>query len=370
MRAEQVTAGQTPRYDGRCRDRTDTPDDRPFVVRFKTPRTGQVVVDDLVRGRVVFENSELDDLVMLRADGSPTYHFGVIVDDHDMEITHVIRGDDHLNNTPRQINMLDALGWPHPDYAHLPMILGPDGSRMSKRHGAVNVLEYREQGYLPAAMLNYLVRLGWSHGDQEIFSVPEMIELFDLADINPSASRFDAEKLRWMNQQYIIHSPAAELVDGLREQLEREGLDIGNGPALEAVIELYRERAATLQEMAQSCWYLFRDFDAPDPKAAKKHLRPVIAGPLTDLRDRLSRLDDWSHAKIHDAIQAAADGAGLGFGKLGQPLRVALTGGAVSPPIDLTAELVGRQRSLARIDAALALIEQRRQAAEGPPEVS
>ncbi|MDJ0927059.1 MAG: glutamate--tRNA ligase [Gammaproteobacteria bacterium] len=364
MRAQQVAAGQNPKYDGRCRNRRDIPAGVQPVLRFRTPQAGKIVVDDLVRGRVVIENRELDDLVIVRADGNPTYHFSVVVDDHDMDITHVIRGDDHLKNTPRQINMIKALGWTRPEYAHLPMILGEDGSRLSKRHGAVNVLDYRDQGYLPAAVLNYLVRLGWSHGDQELFSQEEMIELFDLADVNASASRFDSAKLSWLNQQHIMRTPVDELVPLLQEQLAIEGLDPDGGPALEIVIEAYRERATTMQELAQSCWYLFRDFDDFDPTAAKKHLRPVVGEALADLRDRLALLQRWTAAEVHDAIDGAATNAELSFGKLGQPLRVALTGGSVSPPIDTTAALVGRERGLVRLDLALAFIA-RRQAAAG-----
>ena len=329
------------------------------VVRFKTPLDGTVVVDDLVRGRVSFENSLLDDLIILRADGTPTYHFGVVVDDSDMGITHVIRGDDHLNNTPRHINIIEALGLERPVYAHLPMILGADGARLSKRHGAVNVLEYREQGYLPEALLNYLVRLGWSYGDQEVFSRDEMIRLFEIEDVNPSASRFNPEKLTWINQQYIMAADVDKIAALLTEQFSKIGVDYSEGPQLEAVVSAYRERAATLEEMAESAWYLFRDIEELDPKAAKKHLRPAVREKLQKLRDRFAGLDPWSAGGIHATIQAVAQESGLGFGKLGQPLRVAVTGGSVSPPIDVTVELVGKNRSLKRIDDALKYIDQR-----------
>lgn len=362
-RARQMAEGRNPGYDGRCRERTEPRAGVEPVLRFRMPDTGETVVDDLVRGRVVFDNAEIDDLVILRSDGSPTYHFSVVVDDAEMGISHVIRGDDHLGNTPKQIHMLRALDLPVPAYAHLPMILGEDGSRLSKRHGAVNVLEYREQGYLPDALLNYLVRLGWSHGDQEIFSRDEMIELFDLADVNASASRFDNEKLRWLNQQYIQAGDASELAPLLAGFLVAEGLDPDAGPELADVVAAYRERAVTLRELAESCWYLFRDFESPDPAAAKKHLRPVVQQPMQDLRDRFEALPEWNREALHEAIQQSADAFGLGFGKLGQPLRVALTGGGVSPPIDVTAELVGRGRSLARLDVALELIAERAAAA-------
>jgi len=359
LRQAQMSAGENPRYDGRCRDRTEPRDGVDPVVRFKTPREGEIEIDDAVRGHVVYANAELDDLVIMRADGSPTYHFSVVIDDADMGITHVIRGDDHLNNTPRQINLIEALGFDRPAYAHLPMILGEDGARLSKRHGAVNVLEYREQGYLPDAVLNYLVRLGWSHGDQEIFSPAEMIELFRLEDVNASASRFSPEKLSWLNQQYIIKAPAADLVPGFAAQLAAMGFDADAGPSLEAVIEGYRERAVTLRELAESSAYLFRDFAEFEPKAAKKNLRPVIRDALADVRDALAQLSTWNEAGIQEAVQAVADRRELGFGKLGQPLRVAVTGGGVSPPIDVTVALVGQPRTLERIDRALAFIDAR-----------
>ncbi|TDJ45264.1 MAG: glutamate--tRNA ligase [Gammaproteobacteria bacterium] len=364
MREAQIAAGQNPRYNRKCRDGAAPRAGISPVVRFKTPRDGEITIHDAVRGPVVYANAELDDLVIMRADGSPTYHFSVVIDDADMQITHVIRGDDHLNNTPRQINLIEALGFGRPEYAHLPMILGEDGTRLSKRHGAVNILEYREQGYLPDAVLNYLVRLGWSHGDQELFTLDEMIELFRLEDVNASASRFSSEKLAWLNQQYIIRSPAAELAPGLDAQLRAIGLDPDSGPAVADVIEGFRERATTLRELAEACGYLYRDFDAFEAKAAKKHLRPVIRDGLNDLREAFAELGGWEAAAIQATIQAVADRRELGFGKLGQPLRVAVTGGGVSPPIDVTIELVGRERSLTRIDAALAYIDARAAAAE------
>jgi glutamyl-tRNA synthetase len=363
-RAAQKAAGQNPRYDGRCRNNGQPRADIEPVIRFKTPQTGEVVIEDMVRGRVVFANEELDDLVIMRANGTPTYHFSVIVDDADMQITHVMRGDDHLNNTPRHINMIEALGFPRPVYAHLPMILGEDGARLSKRHGAVNVLDYMQQGYLPDALLNYLVRLGWAHGDQEIFSRDEMVELFDLKDVNPSASRFDPEKLAWLNQQYIMRTPANALEAGLKAQLEALGCDPHAGPPLQEVIEAYRERAATLRELAENSDYLFADFESLEPKAAKKHLRPIIKAPLRDVCEAFAELATWDRQLIQQSILTVAEKHGLGFGKLGQPLRVAVTGSSVSPPIDVTIELVGRDRALARIGVALAYIEGREAAAK------
>ncbi len=368
QRQQQVQAGEKARYDGRCRARRTPLAGVPPVVRFKNPLHGQVVVNDLVRGRVIFRNEELDDLVIARSDGTPTYNFAVIVDDADMTISHVIRGDDHLNNTPRQMNMFDALGLPPPVYAHLPMILGSDGAKLSKRHGAVDVREYREQGYLPQALLNYLVRLGWSHGDQEFFTLQEMIQLFDIAEVNASASAFNPQKLRWLNQQHIIAMPAQELGKLLAQYLVKAGLDPEAGPDPVLVAEGFRERAETLVKMAESCRYCYEDFEAIDAAAAKKHLRVVVSEPLRDVTDRLAALDAWQEERISETISACAADHGINLGKLGQPLRVAVTGGAVSPPIDVTLALVGRDRTLARLHRARAWIEERRNA-QSPTEV-
>jgi glutamyl-tRNA synthetase len=311
------------------------------------------VVHDMVRGDVSFDNASLDDLILVRSDGVPTFHFGVVVDDADMEITHVIRGDDHLTNTPRQINILQALGMPVPRYAHLPMILGADGARLSKRHGAVNVLEYRDQGYLPQAILNYLVRLGWSHGDQEVFTREEMVRLFDLDAVNPAASRLDPAKLAWLNQHYIRTGQVEEVSEALRGHMERRGMEWRAGPPLGAVVEAFRERAVTLEDMVVASAFAFGDAVALDAKSAAAHLRPAIAGVMAQLRSRLEELAVWQRESIHAVIAEVAAAAGLGFGKLGQPLRVAVTGGTVSPPIDVTLELVGRERVLLRLQAAL-----------------
>jgi glutamyl-tRNA synthetase len=359
LRKAQLKAGTRVRYDGRCRERDEPRQGVDPVIRFKNPQDGEVIVDDLVRGRVVFENAQLDDLVIARSDGSPTYNFTVIIDDYDMNITHVIRGDDHLNNTPRQINMLSALGAELPKYAHLPMILGPDGGKLSKRHGAVDIREYREQGYLPEAMLNYLVRLGWSAGDKEIFSVEEMIKLFDISDINQSASMFNPEKLLWINQQHIMSTPAKEIADQLMPFLVRAGLDPIEGPDPLHVAEAYHERAETLLHMAASARYCYEDFEAFDETSAKKHLRPVILEPLRTVRARLHSLEHWGMTQIDQVIRDVAAEYEINLGKLGQPLRVAVTGGPVSPPIDTTLWLVGRERVLARVDRAIEFVEDR-----------
>src|SRR6201992_1700719 len=257
LRAEQMARGEKPRYDGRWRDRTDVRPGVQPVVRFKNPLEGEAVVDDVVHGRVVFQNSELDDLIIARSDGTPTYNFCVVVDDMDMRITHVTRGENHLNNTPRQSNMLRALGHEPPVYAHLPMILGPDGAKLSKRHGAVSVLQYRDEGYVPEAVLNYLVRLGWSHGDQEIFSIEEMQSLFDIAGVNKSAAAFNFEKLAWLNQQHMMRALPARVAPVLRWHLEREGVQAADESKLEEIVISLRERSKTLREMAQASVFFF-----------------------------------------------------------------------------------------------------------------
>ena len=359
MRAAQMERGEKTRYDGRCRTRTEPREGVDPVVRFKNPSDGQVVVEDQVRGTVVFENEQLDDLIIARSDGTPTYNFTVIIDDFDMEITHVIRGDDHLNNTPRQMNMLAALGAEPPVYAHLPMILGPDGAKLSKRHGAVDIREYREEGYLPEAMLNYLVRLGWSHGDQEIFSIDEMTHLFDIADVNQSASAFNPEKLVWINQQHMIAMPTEELADKLMPYLVKAGLDPSEGPDPVYIAEAFHERAETLLHMAAGARYCYEDFDTYEPQAAKKHLRPVILEPMRTVRARMAELEHWGQAAISEIVKGVAEDYEINMGKLGQPLRVAATGGPVSPSIDVTLWLIGQDRTIERLDRAIEFIEER-----------
>jgi glutamyl-tRNA synthetase len=352
MRAEQSARGTKPRYDGRCRARTGPRDGVPAVVRFRQPTEGQVIVDDLVHGPTVFENSELDDLVILRSDGTPTYHFGVVVDDSDMQITHVIRGDDHLNNTPRHINLFRALGLEPPRYAHIPMIAGPDGAKLSKRHGAVDVLEYREQGYLPEALLNYLVRLGWSHGDQELFRREEMIRLFDFDAVQRSPARFDVEKLNWLNQHYIRQAPASVLAAALQERLRALGVDCPHATALEPIADAFRERAVTLREMAEKARVYVEDPIDYDPKASR-HLGSASIAVLSAARERLTALSEWTEQSTQQAVESVASAAGLGLGKVAQPIRVAVTGGTASPGIGTTLAILGRDRTLARLDRAL-----------------
>ena len=358
LRADQLARREKPRYDGRCRDGARAGPEPP-VIRFRTPRDGETVIDDLVRGRVVIRDDELDDLVIARGDGSPTYNFSVVVDDLDMAVTHVIRGDDHVNNTPRQIHILRALGGELPAYAHVSMILGRDGQRLSKRHGAVSVTSYRDEGYLPEAMLNHLARLGWSHGDQEIFSRAELVELFDIEAVNRAAASFDTEKLDWLNRHYMKESGPERLGEELGRQLAAAGLATGTGPTPAAVAEALRERAATLREMAEASVYFYREFEDFEAGAARKHLRPVVLAPLENLRAALARLPEWTAPGIAAAVENTATQAGIGLGKLGQPLRVAVTGRGVSPPFDMTLALVGRERTLARLDRALDFIRAR-----------
>jgi len=358
LRDQQMKNKQKPRYDGHCRDREVDPSE-PHVIRFRNPLEGSVVFDDMVRGRISFQNNELDDLIIRRTDGSPTYNLTVVVDDDDMGITHVVRGDDHVNNTPRQINLLKAMGKELPRYAHVPMILGDDGARLSKRHGAVNVMQYRDEGFLPEALLNYLVRLGWSYEDQEIFSVDEMVELFDVDAINRSASTFNTEKLLWINQQYIMASEPEHIARLMSVHMGRMGIDPTEGPDLVEVVSAQRERAKTLVELAHISAFYYRGFDDYNEKAAKKAFKEAAIVPLEAIKTKLAGLQEWSRESIHGAMQSVVDELEIGFGKLGMPLRLAVTGGAPSPDLDLTIYLVGKEASLRRIDQALATIQDR-----------
>ncbi|WP_336277858.1 glutamate--tRNA ligase [Cronobacter dublinensis] len=360
LREEQMEKGEKPRYDGRCRHGHEHhADDEPCVVRFANPQEGSVVFDDQIRGPIEFSNLELDDLIIRRTDGSPTYNFCVVVDDWDMEITHVIRGEDHINNTPRQINILKALGAPVPLYAHVSMINGDDGKKLSKRHGAVSVMQYRDDGYLPEALLNYLVRLGWSHGDQEIFSREEMIAHFSLDAVSKSASAFNTDKLQWLNHHYINTLAPEYVATHLQWHIEQENINTCNGPQLAELVKLLGERCKTLKEMAQTCRYFYEDFSEFDADAAKKHLRPVARQPLEVVRDKLAALTDWTAENVHHAIQATADELEVGMGKVGMPLRVAVTGAGQSPGLDVTVHAIGKSRSVERINKALAFIAER-----------
>jgi len=360
MRAEAMARGGKPKYDGRCRNRTDSEviHDHP-VIRFRNPDEGEVLIQDLIQGRVSYQNSELDDLIIARSDGSPTYNLTVVADDMDMEITHVIRGDDHLNNTPRQINIFRALGIQPPEYAHIPLILDQHGKKLSKRQGAASVLEYQEQGILPEALLNYLVRLGWSHGDQEIFSIEEMVNLFDVCDVNKAAAAINPDKLLWLNQHYLKQSSGTRLGPLLKRHLELKGISTSDGPAPEALSEVQKERVKTLEEMAEQSRYFYQDFNEFDTDAASKHLKSQVLEPFKALYAAFENLQDWSNNEIHSQIEQIAARFELKLGKIAQPLRVAVTGNAVSPSIDVTIVLIGRKRVLNRLNMAINYIQSR-----------
>jgi glutamyl-tRNA synthetase len=359
MREAQRARNEKPRYDGRWRSEPGKalpmpPSGVQPVVRFRNPLDGVVAWDDLVKGRIEFANDELDDFVIARADGTPTYNFCVVVDDRDMAITHVIRGDDHVNNTPRQINVLQALGATLPQYAHVSMILGDDGQKLSKRHGAVSVMQYDEDGYLPEAVINYLARLGWSHGDEEVFSREQFVQWFDLSHITPSAAQFNTEKLNWLNAHYIKLADDARLAGEMRKRLAAQGVTVGDHPDLARVAALYKERVATLNELADSAhpFYL-----APHPADAMRaqHLTDAALGALRELRTRLAPIDvaDWQRAALSQALKDTLAATGLKMPQVAIPLRVALLGQPQSPAIDAVLEVMGRDAVLSRLDAVL-----------------
>ena len=358
MRAEQQARKEKPRYDGRWRPapgKTLPPPPAGVdpVIRFANPQDGEVVVNDLIKGEIRFANRELDDLIIARADGTPTYNFCVVVDDMDMGISHVIRGDDHVNNTPRQINIFRALGAEPPAYAHVSMILGSDGAKLSKRHGALGVMEYRAMGFLPEALLNYLVRLGWSHGDQELFGIEEMTQLFDFDHVSSSPARFDMEKAYWVNHQYLKTAPLDKVLPEFQWHLEAIGADPENGPDLGEVVLAQRERCRTLLEMAEKSAFFFAEPGEYDEKDAAKHLDAAAADRLEALAARLAALDDWTAEAIHAEVHAVAGEFGVGLGKIAQPVRVAVAGMAVTPPIDETLRLLGAERTCERLAAAI-----------------
>ncbi len=359
MREKARLEKRKPRYDGTCRDRTEPVPGVEPVLRFKTPLDGKVVIDDLVKGKIEIDNAELDDLVICRSDGNPTYNLSVVADDIDMRITHVVRGDDHINNTPRQIHIFNALGAPLPKFAHLPMILGDDGKRMSKRHGAVSVMQYQQEGILPQALLNYLARLGWSHGDQELFSLDELKTLFSLEACQKSGSVFDNTKLLWVNQQHMAQLSGAELGDQLQLELKEMGIDTAAGPSPEKLAGLLRERAQTVKDMAVQSRIFYVDDVELDPKAAQKQLRPVSLAVLQAVQAELQSESQWTAANLKQRLDNVAQSLEVGFGKIGQPLRVAITGGSASPDIADTLELIGQERSVARIGKAIEYVEKR-----------
>lgn len=359
MREEAKAKGEIEKYNGLWRDRTDYPEDKPFVIRFKNPLDGDVVINDIVKGDITISNEQLDDLIIARSDGSPTYNLTVVVDDWDMKVSHVVRGDDHISNTPKQINILKALGAEIPAYAHIPMILGDDGKRLSKRHGAVSVMQYRDDGYLPEALLNYLVRLGWSHGDQEIFSREEMIELFDLTGCNRAPSAFNTDKLIWVNQHYMKTLEPSYVAEHLAWHMADQGINTENGPELSEIVKVQADRVKNLKEMAQISRYFYEEYTEFDATALKKHLRPVAQQPLEVVKSKLAELTEWSAEAIHGAINATAEELEVGMGKVGMPLRVAATGAGNSPSLDVTLELLPKEKVLTRIDKALAAIAER-----------
>jgi len=355
MREAAMAKGEKPRYNGYYRDRNEPYREDPNrVIRFRNPTEGSVVFEDKVKGRVEWANAELDDLVIFRSDGWPTYNFAVVVDDIDMGITEVIRGDDHVNNTPRQINIYQALGAAVPDFAHLPMILDKEGKKLSKRTNSVSVMEYRDAGFLPHAILNYLVRLGWSHGDQEIFSREQMIALFDISDVNKAASRFDTEKLAWLNQHYLKSDDPQAIAPEFEWHLAREGIDVSAGPAPADVIVALRDRVHTLKEMAERARIWYARITEWDEKAVAKHLKNDSAVAVLNEAKSLLADAEWKPEPIHQAIEQIAAKLELGMGKIAQPLRVAMTGTQVSPSIDHTIYLAGRAEALKRIDDAIA----------------
>jgi glutamyl-tRNA synthetase len=357
MREAAIAANEKPRYNGAYRDaNAGWRDDPNRVIRFRNPLQGVVAWDDKVKGRIEIANSELDDLVIFRSDGYATYNFAVVVDDIDMRITDVVRGDDHVNNTPRQINIYRALGAPAPHFAHLPMILDEHGAKLSKRTGAADVMQYRDAGYLPHALLNYLVRLGWSHGDQEVFSIAEMQSLFDLADVNAKAARLDMAKLGWLNQQYLKADDPKAVAQHLVWHLEQAGYDLAKGPKPVDIVIALRERAQTLKEMAEKSAVWFGPLTEYDAVAVAKHLTAAARAPLVAVRDHLALLPFWDVPAISNALHFTAEAQGIGMGKIAQPLRVAITGTQVSPDIGWTVYLCGRDDALARIDAALAML--------------
>lgn len=352
LRESQMAAKQKPRYDGHCRG-LDVDPNEPHVIRFANPTEGEVTFTDMVKGDITVSNSELDDLIIRRTDGSPTYNLTVVVDDHDMGITHVVRGDDHINNTPRQINLAKAMGWDVPEFAHLPMILGDDGARLSKRHGAVSVMQYRDNGYLPEGLLNYLVRLGWSHGDQELFSVAEMQDLFSLQGVNRAPSAFNTEKLNWVNQQYIKEGDVNRLAELMPFYFDQMGLTEVNKEVLPQVIEAQRERASTMVELAEICAFYFKDFEEYDPKATKKAFKGDADSILEKTKEKLAALASWEREVLHECVSDTVAELEVGFGKVAMPLRIAVTGGSPSPDLDLTLFLVGKEAVLRRIDKAV-----------------
>lgn len=356
LREEQMANKQKPRYDGLCRDKEHQQNQKgPYVIRFKTPKEGSVVFNDGVRGEVVTQNTELDDLILVRADGYPTYNFAVVIDDMDMGITEVIRGEDHISNTPKQINIYKALKKNPPYYAHVPMILGSDGKKLSKRHGALSVLEYKEAGYLPEALLNYLLRLGFSAGDKEIFSIQEMIELFTISNVSKSAAAFDKEKLNWLNQHYIKTLPEYYVAKNLEYQFKKLNIDIANGPSLENLVAAMKERAVTLLEMAEKSVYFYSNDFSYNAESIDKHFTEDVKPAFEGIINKFKSIDNsnWTKENIKAEIKNTIKEFDIKMGMLAQPIRIATTGDTNSPSIDITLELIGKDRVIYRMEKSL-----------------
>lgn len=354
MREGQRARGEKPRYDGRWRPENAKrlglvpPSGVAPVLRFRNPDEGAVTFLDLVKGPITVSNSELDDLVILRADGVPTYNFGVVVDDLDMNITHVIRGDDHVNNTPRQVNIFRALDADLPQFAHAPMILGSDGERLSKRHGAVSVMQYAEDGFLPEALLNYLARLGWSHGDAELFSTQQFVDWFDLGHISRSPAQFNPEKLGWLNQQYLKTADDGRLAHAIAPTLERDGGQLAGGPPLERVVSLLKDRAGTLIHLAEEAM-MFYGSRTPSPELLSAHLTPDIKPALAELATRLEGLGDWHNDTINTEVQVVAKARNLKMPKMAMPIRVMVFGVAQTPALSAVLALMGKEKVVGRL---------------------
>lgn len=353
LREQQLALKQKPCYDGHCRESNLTGDcTEPFVVRFRNPQEGEVSFEDNVKGRITVSNAELDDLILWRSDDTPTYNFTVVVDDMDMKISHVIRGDDHVNNTPRQINIFKALGATVPEYAHIPMILGPDMKKLSKRHGALSILEYRDEGILSDALVNYLARLGWSHGDEEIFSRQAFIDWFELSTLNNSPAAFNPEKLIWLNQHYLQFGDEERNCEALKAHFDQAGLDINNGPKLSDLLGALAARCKTLKDVVEKSRYFYQDFEHYDEQAEKKHLTSEALSVLKVMRTKLDSTT-WEKDDLKQCIADVMASLSLKMGQVAQPLRVALTGNTNSPSIDDTLLLIGKNRCLERLDKAI-----------------
>jgi glutamyl-tRNA synthetase len=363
-RQEALAQGRAPKYDGRCRNLKEPVAGRTPAVRFRMPQEGYTVVDDMIRGKVEFENAQLDDLIILRSDRTPTYNFTVVVDDVDMKITHVIRGDDHLNNTPKQMQLYNAFGYPIPKFAHLPMILGADKTRLSKRHGATSVMAYYEMGFLPDALINYLVRLGWSYGDQEVFTREELIKYFTFENVGKAAAVFNPEKLLWLNQQYIISSAPERLAELVVPFLLKEKAIVEGQPLdmawLARAVKTLQERAKTLVELAKSLRYYILENVEYDEKAGNKFLNEKSRDLLIELKGVLSGLSGFTHSTVETAFRSIIEKHGVKLGSLAQPVRVALTGGTESPGIFEVIEIMGKDKTIKRIEKAIETIEEKK----------